>query len=453
MQRKAWIILSLFVLLLFPHSVSAAPSANLKDNRVVLQFPETITFYAKIESDTEIESVVLEYGSGEQTCGTVIAKSFPTFSPSKSVSVEWTWEMKQSGSLPPGATIWWRWHYVDGSGQETVSEKKTVTWLDDVHSWQSLSDASIRLHWYRGDKAFAQDLLRAAVAGLGRVEKDAGLKAEKPIDLYIYGGVDDLKDAILYEPSWVGGMAFAEHNVVIIGIAAADIDWGRRAEVHELTHVLVGHLTFSCLGDVPTWLNEGLAVYSEGALEADSKARLDDAIKDDTLSSVRSLSGSFSEISDKASLSYTQSYSIVKFLIEEYGRDKMISLLVALREGNTVDAALRQVYGFDVDGLEDVWRESIGAQARSLAASPTAVASATHVPTIAPVSGVLQAITPTPMTFPPTSTPEPFSQIDDSATTGILIIVGLVVACLCLLGVLLLIVVFFVVINRSRKGN
>src|SRR4026207_2476193 len=118
---------------------------------------------------------------------------------------------------------------------------------------------------------------------------------------------DDRKEAILYEPSWTGGQAFPDQNIVILGISPADIDWGRDAIVHELTHVLVGHLTFSCLGDVPTWLNEGLAVYSEGELDPASELQLEDAIQDNTLLTVRSLSSGFSEVEDKAYLSYSQS--------------------------------------------------------------------------------------------------------------------------------------------------
>lgn len=454
MQRKFLVISILFAMLLAPYSVSAAVPSELKDDRAVLQFPDTITFHAQIESATNIESIVLEYGTNQQTCGgEVIAKAFPQFSPAKSVKVEWTWEMRQSGSLPPGATIWWRWRYTNESGQETVSEQKTVSWLDNIHAWQTVSEGSINLHWYRGDADFAQDLLDAAVSGLARVEKDAGLKAEQPIDLYIYSGVEDLKDAILYEPSWVGGMAFPEHNLVIIGIAPADIAWGRRTEVHELTHVLVGHLTFSCLGDVPTWLNEGLAVYAEGELEPSSQIQLDNAIRNDELFSVRSLSGGFSEVSDKANLSYSESYSIVKFIIEQYGREKMISLLVALRDGNTVDEALQQVYGFDVDGLEDAWRTSIGAKDRSLATSPTAAPTPTVVPTIAPVSGVVIAITPTPLTFPATSTPNSTSPSNPSDTSTLGIIV-LILACVCVLAVgLLALAAVLIFIFRSRKGN
>ncbi len=54
---------------------------------------------------------------------------------------------------------------------------------------------------------------------------------------------------------------------MIIGIAPADVEWGKRTEAHELTHVLVGDFTFTCLGSMPTWLVEGLAVYGEGGPE------------------------------------------------------------------------------------------------------------------------------------------------------------------------------------------
>ena len=29
----------------------------------------------------------------------------------------------------------------------------------------------------------------------------------------------DMRDAVLYEPGWTGGLAYPDHNIVIIGIA------------------------------------------------------------------------------------------------------------------------------------------------------------------------------------------------------------------------------------------
>ena len=416
MRLRTLFLTLTFGLLLAPltypaaNTASAASTANVTDDQPALNFPESITFRANIESSAPITSVILEYGTDQLTCGSVVAKAFPQFTPATTVNAEWTWEMRQSGSLPPGATLWWRWRYNDENGVENVSEMKTLTWLDSIHNWQTVTSGPVNIHWYSGDQAFAEELLNAAETGLARLQNDAGLQPDQPIHLYIYANTDDMKAAILYEPTWTGGMAYSDHDIVIIGISQSDLEWGRTTIAHELTHVLVGHLTFSCLGDVPTWLNEGLAVYGEGELDSDSQSQLDEAIRSDQLLSVRSLSGGFSEVPSRAYLSYSQSYSLVKFLIETYGQDKMNSLLVALRDGSTVEDALMQVYGFDIDGLENAWRESIGAAPQAASAQPTVQPSPTFVPTYVPFAGAPVIVTPTPYVIPASSSAQPTPQ-------------------------------------------
>lgn len=460
-MRKLMLAFILGIYLLSLTSAFAPFSLHVVKNEIAISFPESATVRATLSSDTEIKSIVLEYGDQQQTCGDVIAKAFPKITPGKTVEAEWTWDMRQSGSLPPGTQLWWRWRVTDANGQETVTETKTATWIDDVHKWQTLNQGDpqrVRLHWYRGDQAFAADLANAAAKGLQFNETQSGLKADAPIDIYIYGSTDDLKEAILYEPSWVGGEAFPEENIVILGISPSDLAWGRDAIVHELTHVLVGHLTFSCLGDVPTWLNEGLAVYSEGKLDQASQQQLNDAIRNDTLLTVRSLSGGFSEIADKATLSYGESYSITKFLIETYGQDKMTALLVGLRDGLTIDEALTQTYGLNVDGLEAAWRQAIGAQPRTVppggtSTQPTALPSPTFVPTIVPIGAVAAIPQITPTAIPtssvggqPTATPRGTPPL---ALT--LILLGM--CCLMLLVVAVFVVGILVRRQNTRGGK
>ena len=433
----------------------AAPTTDVTDNQVSMNFPESATFSARLSSDSDIQSVVLEYGSEQQTCGEVIAKAFPPFTPSRTVEATWTWDMRQSGSQPPGAQLWWRWRFTDANGKETVSDTQTATWLDDVHSWQALTAGQLRVHYYGLDKSFAQSMLNAGLEGISRNANDAGLTTQEPLDIYVYPNYDDLREAILYEPSWTGGQAFPEQNIVIMGTSGASSGWDENTVIHELTHVLVGHFTFSCLGDVPQWLNEGLAVYSEGPLDPQFQGPLDQAIQDNTLLSVRSISGSFSEVSDKANLSYAQSYSIVNFLIETYGQQKMTELLSGLRDGLTLDQALQQTYGFDVDGLEDAWRQAIGAQPRAVSAEPTAQPTPTYVPTIVPISG-------SPLVLQVTTTPIPTSSLGqqptdtpDTVRTGpplwlTLVLIGFCCLTLLVIGV---VVLGLVIRSQNRKGG
>ena len=434
-----------------PNRISFSPVATVTNNQPILNFPDSIAFHASIESDTTITSVVLEYGTQELTCGPVIAKAFPQLTPGKNIDVEWIWEMKQSGSLPPGTSIWWRWRYTDENGRESLSEQKNIIWLDSKYNWQSLTSGPISLHWYSGDQAFAQDLLNAADAGLARLQNDAGLQPEKPIQLYIYANTEDMKDAILFEPSWTGGLAYPEYDIVIIGISQQDLAWGRSTIAHELTHVLVGHLTFSCLGDVPTWLNEGLAVYAEGKLDPASQTQLDQAISSDQLLTIRSLSGGFSEVPSRAYLSYSQSYSIVKFLIDTFGQEKMNSLLITLRDGTTVDDALLQVYGFDIDGLESAWREAIGAAPHTASTQPTVQPTPTFVPTYVPYAGVPLAVTPTPFIVPTSSGAEPSQPRPSGPPLAItLILVTVCCVLILLIGVLAL---GAYLASQKRKGQ
>lgn len=401
MRIKITIFLLLFGLLIQPiQNAFAAPHADVTNNKVSFSFPETAAFSATLGADANITSVVLEYGNEQQTCGDVIAKAFPQFTPAKNIDVEWTWDMRQSGSLPPGASLWWRWRYTDDNGREYLSETQTAIWLDDKHKWQTITSDSLRLHWYEGNQAFAQDLLNAGLQGLARNAEQAGLIPDAPIDVYVYSSYQDLQDSILFEPSWTGGSAYAEYNIVIVGLAQDNKEYDRNVVIHELTHVLVGHFTFSCLNDLPSWLEEGLAVYSEGKLDSDSQIQFDEAVQNNDLLSVRSLSAGFSEEFSKATLSYSESFSLVKFLIETYGQEKMTQLLSALRDGNAIESALINIYGFDIDGLEDAWRQSIGAAPRAVSAQPTAQPTATFVPTIVPVSGSPLAVTPTPYAIP-----------------------------------------------------
>ena len=456
MQRISILLaLILSLNLLAVPSAFAAPLADVTNDQIRINFPESATFSATLTSDSEIRSVVLEYGNEQQTCGEVIAKAFPQFTPSRTVDVEWTWDMRQSGSQPPGAQLWWRWRITDANGNETVSETKTATWLDDVHRWQTLSSGQLRVHYYGMDKSFAQSMLDAGLEGMARNARDAGLTTEDPVDIYVYPNYDDLRDAILYEPSWTGGQAFSDQNIVIMGTSGTGSGWDEATVIHELTHVLVGHFTFSCLGDVPQWLNEGLAVYSEGQLDPQFQNSLDRAMQNDTLLSVRSISGSFSEVSDKANLSYAQSYSIVNFLIETYGQPNMTELLSGLRDGLTLDQALQQTYGFDVDGLEDAWRQAIGAQPRAASAQPTALPTPTYVPTIVPISG-------SPLTLQLTTTPIPTSspgqqptQVPGDLRTAppLWLTLALLSFCCLFLLVIGVVILGLVVRSQNRKGG
>ena len=103
-------------------------------------------------------------------------------------------------------------------------------------------------------------------------------------------------------------------------------------------------------------------MYSEGILSPQYTGPLSTAVSQDNLLSVRTISSPFSAFGNKSILSYAESFSLVDYLIAEYGSEKMSELLNIFKQGSTFDGAFLNVYGFDMDGLNNLWEPWVKAQ-------------------------------------------------------------------------------------------
>jgi hypothetical protein len=442
-------------------AVRAAPlrDVTVQNNQIRADFPNTLTFNLKVHSSSVIQRIVLEYGVSQLSCGDVVSKAFPDFQPAADVSAEWTWDMRQSGSEPPGSKIWWQWRVTDSDGTETLIDRKETLWLDSEHAWQNLSGEGVVVHWYRTDAGFGKQMLDAATKAVAHIHDLIDLQPQGAVDLYLYSTFDDLGAAVLYEAGWTGGLSFSGYNIIILGIPSGQEDWGKGAIAHELMHTIVDDYTFSCLVEIPSWLHEGLAMDSEGGPGAAGMADLQRAIEQNTIFPVRSLGGNFPEDSDQAQLAYEESFSVVDFLIQKWGSAKMRLLLTALSDGKPIDAALDAVYGFNVDGLDAAWRISVGARPlppEQLQPSLTP----TFVPTFRPLSiNPVGTLTESPTSgatgTKPTSAPT--AAIQQTPSSGLASLGSretILVLCACLLCLVLIVVggaVLILVAARRRK--
>ena len=384
-------------------------------NEASARFPEAITFYLAASSPAAIESVELEFGTDARACGDSIARIVPeAFAPGTSITTEWTWDFRRTGALPPGTAVWWRWKLHAAGGEEQTTPDQSLLIEDTQHTWRETTAGPLHLHWYMGSTSFAQTLIDAGQTALGTIHQAMGVEYEGDIRLYIYGDPAEMQSATLFAPDWSGGLAFPEHSAVLIAIGPSELEWGQRAVAHELTHVVIGHYTLSCLDSTPPWAAEGLAMYTEGDLEDGFAVYLDEATRQGSLLSVRSLSQIFSNDPDLANLAYAESYSLIAFLVEEFGPEKMVRLLDEFRQGAPEDLALQRVYSFDRDGLEAAWRQHIGAPSIPVSGTAQAKPTRTPYPTFIPLGGAYlppaASASPRPsLTAAPTSTAENLS--------------------------------------------
>jgi hypothetical protein len=309
-----------------------------------------------------VRSISLQYGSDRRTLVPETTSVVPEFIAGTDVATSWSWEMKKTGSMPPGAVVWWSWEVTDDDGQTTTTSRGTIVYSDTRFEWQLSPHPDYDIYWHDQTEALIDGLLDAVEARLSRIKLDVVIPAARKPRVYIYRSSEELQGAVLFEQEWTGALAYPEYNIILTAVGSGSLEWAKGALPHEITHLLVGEATFGPFGGIPTWLNEGLAQYTETPMADYLQRALDNAIADSTLMSIRSLSGSFPADPTAAYLAYAESSSIVSFLIEEYGWEKMDGLLAAFKEGATDNNALLQVYAFDVDGLEAAWKAYIGAR-------------------------------------------------------------------------------------------
>jgi hypothetical protein len=386
-------------------------------NELLVDFPNTATFRLELDSSVTIAEAELTYQLGVNSC--LEAGTRVSVNEIENNTAEWTWIMSRSGNPPPGATVWWEWTVTDSSGSTFTTPRQEMAFQDERFQWQTIEADNIRLSWYEGNSV-GPTLLNAAVEGLARLEADVGIQIEDQIQIFIYGSSADMREAVLYVQDWSAGVAFSGYDIILIGVPPSIASsWGTDTIRHELAHLVTGRFGQSCLGGSrPTWLEEGLAVYSEGEPDTETLADLEDAIENNTLYPVRSLNGAFPAHASSARLAYSQSYSLVNFLLETYGPEKLQELILTLAEAEAYDAALEQVYGFNADGLEVVWRQAIGAQPRQIPPTPTRITAAS-IPTVVPLNGAQSLPTSLPPGVPTPAPTEPIPTAEIIATTEI----------------------------------
>lgn len=369
---RAGILLLVLSLLVMP--AVAEGDINVLSSEAEPTFAVNVVFTLQAESGNPITEVILFY---RDTLQAATNRAYPEFTPGEKVDAQYTWDLLP-GEVPVGAEIKFYWIIKNAAGEELKTEPQIFNYNDERFDWHELDAGKVRLFYYGAAQSRAQQLLDTATTALARISEEIGVVPARPIKIYVYNSKSDMSDALASRSSIYDaftttlGVVISEDTLLLLGPAA-----GVEATTnHELTHIVVGEATDNPFhAPIPRWLDEGLAMYNEGALPDYNRQALMDAIRSDTLISVRSLSA-YTGDPALVDLFYGESYSIVEYLLDTYGRDKMVELLGVFKRGSHQEDALQEVYGFGLNELDARWRESIGARPRDLEQVPQGAATA-----------------------------------------------------------------------------
>jgi hypothetical protein len=223
-----------------------------------------------------------------------------------------------------------------------------------------MSDQAASVRFDAAQEATAKEVLRlypAVLSGLGRL-------IPWPIDFsptFVLLKENELEE--MAGTKLVAAVAIPERDLVLLDLSKMS----RHAFVlettmkHELCHLLLHHHIRN--GALPKWLDEGVCQWvSNGMAEIimDRKVSfLNEAVLAGRVFSLQQLSDRFPRDDHSLILAYEQSQSIVSYISQKYGTDKLLLILNGLRDGKALSEAVTENLGISIPDLEGNWLRSL----------------------------------------------------------------------------------------------
>jgi hypothetical protein len=130
---------------------------------------------------------------------------------------------------------------------------------------------------------------------------------------------------------------------------------------HELCHLLLQHHIIH--QNLPRWLNEGIAQWVSGGISEiimhQKKSLLNEATLAGRYVGMRALTNRFPMERKSLFLAYEASKSLVEYIINQYGMDKLLMTLGYLKDGDGPDEALLKGLSIPFEELEREWHQDL----------------------------------------------------------------------------------------------
>lgn len=382
----------------------AAAQSPRFETVVVNEFPQFLRFRLDASAPREVVDVSLRYavtGSGSRA----FAKP-ETFEPGADVRVEVSVPTGVRGFIPVGSEFVYHWELTLDDGTVLESESAAYFYLPPDKEWRRVANEFMVIHYQPGFEASARAFLAAAERTYERM--GALLRTELevvPVNTVLFGSEREIEEAqpsrsAAYDAAtFLCGTQVADNVLFTIDRACGTGDSADTLR-HEFTHILTKAAGESALGKVPSWLDEGAAVYSQTEPGAGYVNAFRAAVARDALLPFSRMAAGNHDPSE-VGLFYGQSYEMVRFLLDRGGEEEFARLFAVIKQGNRYDAAIETVYGFDFAGFETAFRAAHGLPPRE----PPAPAEAATEPPPAATEPPAEAATEPPAAAEPPAEP------------------------------------------------
>ena len=319
-----------------------------------IDYPDKLVFKLQAEGDATITEVRLFYSVGGRP---VQVYGYADFEPGLRVSADFTVQTSGSSYIPTGVEIEYYYQITDVNGHTVETTPWSFEYRDPRYQWESLTIGSLTVLWHDLSERRVAQAAQQVAARIEEIKPVFGVDDVHTMKAVIVNGSREARRSFPFVSDasrrghYFAGFAFDEYDLFLM--QGLDTD----TMIHEATHLLVHQAADSALARVPAWLNEGLAMQFEDSSIVRS-ATVRSAARAGRLLSLKNM-GAVPGRSRDISLFYAQAWSVVDYMMDTYGTERISVLIGTLNMGKRIDEALPLVYGLSVDELDQEWRNDL----------------------------------------------------------------------------------------------
>jgi hypothetical protein len=233
--------------------------------------------------------------------------------------------------------------------------------LGEGPRWQELKGKHFVIY-FEDDKRSASEVLRYAETYYHSIVGQLGFRRlnnfwlwERRATIKLYKTRSGFSDATGAPPWAVAKVNLQDRAIEAYGSSESLL---RSRLPHEMAHLIFReYIGFK--GEVPLWLDEGVAQWCELGARKEPVPVLKRRI------SLRVLTGMDIRKEDDKQLVllyYTQAASLVRYLVEQHGQERFAMFCRQMRDGKSLDGALRFTYPHTIPSIESLERQWIAWQ-------------------------------------------------------------------------------------------
>ena len=338
---------ALLIVLISASNVSAAgEEIQIVTTSEDVAFPGNVNLSVTAEGGVDIVDVRVFYRA---VGNRVWAYAYPDFVTANRITASLNLASEISTYLPPGTEVEYYYEITDSQGNVVRTKPTVLEYEDTRFDWAETKVGPLTLRYYDQSNSRVSAVVKLLASDFSRLL--GLLQLDQPDDIkgVIYSRRSHTLDAFpqqsrtTTEQQTFQGFAFPERNLFL------GLGMDRGLIVHESAHLLLNQAMGTAALPVPSWLDEGFASYMNPSVKILSGGSL--SSHTNSLRAMNTVTGTPHTIGTF----YQKSLSVVAFMIDEFGEDRFQLFIGQLSNGNTVDASLVDVYGFDVDGLDARW--------------------------------------------------------------------------------------------------